>query len=684
MQRSSALARSRAIMVAHVGRVGPTVVAVAIAAAAAGLTAVPDPLYAQQDRPRPDGDGPSIVAGPAHATSEANGDGSPADAPSRAASMADRARAWVPDIAELVDRSPIGLQAVVERYVDDRGALGRRYDAGYSASRREAFRAFHREWLDRLDGLDFDALDREARVDFLLLENEIEHALAELDREAELLAEAGPLLPFASTIHALHDARRDLQRIDPRAAARTLDDLADTIDSTRAAVERGLREDERGEDGGTDVASTSHNGGGAGANGGQDDAIRATRLVAFRTASVLGTLARTLEDWYGFHHGYDPVFTWWAERPYARVEEALEAYRTTLRRDVVGIPPDGEDPIVGEPLGRDALLADLEHEMIPYSPEELIRIARRELEWGIEEMRRAARELGYGDDWRAALEAVKQRHVPPGEQPELIRDLAREAEDYVESNGLVTVPPLAREVWRMEMMSPERQRVAPFFLGGERILVSYPTHEMTHDEKLMSMRGNNPHFSRATVHHELIPGHHLQGFMTDRHFSYRNTFGTPFWHEGNAFYWEMVLWDRGFVDTPENRIGALFWRNHRAARIIFSLSFHLGEMTPEECIELLVDQVGHERANAEAEVRRSFNGSYSPLYQVAYMMGGLQFWALREELVDSGRMTDREYHDAILRGGRMPVEMVRARLTEQSLERDHEPGWRYMAVPDGS
>jgi uncharacterized protein (DUF885 family) len=568
-------------------------------------------------------------------------------------SSADR----VPDLAELADRSEVGLRAVVERWVDDGGALSRRYDADYSESRREELLAFHEAWLARLGELDFEALDREARVDYLLLENEIEHAIFELNRESELMAEAAPLLPFASTIHALHDARRDLEALDPREAARRLDDLADAIDSTRAAIERGL------EDG--------------------EDAIETTRLVAFRSASILEELSDTLEEWYEYHHGYDPLFTWWAEQPYERVEEALESYRTTLRRDVVGIPPDGEAPIVGEPLGREALLDDLEHEMIPYTPEELIAIGRRELEWGIREMELAAREMGHGDDWRTALEEVKQRHVPPGEQPELIREMAREAEDYVESNGLVTVPALAKEVWRMEMMSPERQRVSPFFLGGERILVSYPTHEMTHDEKLMSMRGNNPHFSRAVVHHELIPGHHLQGFMSSRHFPYRNTFGTPFWHEGNAFYWELVLWDRGFVDTPENRIGALFWRNHRAARIIFSLSFHLGEMTPEEAIDLLVDRVGHERANAEAEVRRSFNGSYSPLYQVAYMMGGLQFYALREELVDSGRMTEREFHDAILRGGRMPVEMVRARLTGQSLDRDHEPKWRFLEVPGG-
>jgi hypothetical protein len=46
-------------------------------------------------------------------------------------------------------------------------------------------------------------------------------------------------------------------------------------------------------------------------------------------------------------------------------------------------------------------------------------------------------------------------------------------------------------------------------------------------------------------------------------------------------------------------------------------------------------------------------------------------------------MTEREFHDAILQGGRMPVEMVRARLTGQLLERDHEPSWRF-ADHDGT
>jgi len=198
----------------------------------------------------------------------------------------------------------------------------------------------------------------------------------------------------------------------------------------------------------------------------------------------------------------------------------------------------------------------------------------------------------------------------------------------------------------------------------------------------MSMRGNNPHFSHATVFHELNPGHHLQSFMSARYQPHRRLFGTPFWNEGQSLYWEMFLWDHGFHVSPEDRVGALFWRMHRSARIIFSLNFHLGKMTPEQAIQFLVDTVGFERANAEGEVRRSFGGAYSPLYQAAYMIGGLQLRALHRELVDSRTMMDREFHDAVLQGGPMPIAMVRVRLAKLAVTRDGAAPWRFAdALP---
>ena len=121
----------------------------------------------------------------------------------------------------------------------------------------------------------------------------------------------------------------------------------------------------------------------------------------------------------------------------------------------------------------------------------------------------------------------------------------------------------------------------------------------------------------------------------------------------------------------------LFWRMHRCARIIFSLSFHLEKLTAQECIDFLVERVGHELDNATAEVRRSFETNYSLLYQCAYLLGGLQIRALHEELVKSGQMSNREFHDAVLKQNSIPIEMIRASLTQELLDKDFTPQWRF-------
>ncbi|MCA9200289.1 MAG: DUF885 family protein, partial [Planctomycetales bacterium] len=310
------------------------------------------------------------------------------------------------------------------------------------------------------------------------------------------------------------------------------------------------------------------------------------------------------------------------------------------------------------------------------SPDELVEIANREFAWCDAEMEKAAKELGF-DDWRDAQNFVKDQHVAPGQQPEMIRELAWEAIRFLESHDLITIPDLCKTSWRMDMMSPERQRVNPYFLGGPTIIVSFPTDEMSHADKLMSMRGNNVHFARATVHHELIPGHHMQFYMRPRHAPYREIFNTPFWVEGWALYWEMLLYDLDFPHDAKDRVGMLFWRKHRCARIIFSLNYHLGKMTPDECVDFLVDRVGHERNNAAAEVRRSVMGGYGPLYQAAYMLGGLQIRAMHKELVQGGKMTNRDFHDAILQQNSIPIEMIRAKLTNQNLTPDFQSQWRF-------
>ena len=58
-------------------------------------------------------------------------------------------------------------------------------------------------------------------------------------------------------------------------------------------------------------------------------------------------------------------------------------------------------------------------------------------------------------------------------------------------------------------------------------------------------------------------------------------------------------------------------------------------------------------------------------------MGALQFRALHHELVDSGKMTDRAFHDAILHENTMPVDLLRADLEHLPLTRDYRTQWRF-------
>ncbi|KAI5299775.1 hypothetical protein KEM55_001780 [Ascosphaera atra] len=82
------------------------------------------------------------------------------------------------------------------------------------------------------------------------------------------------------------------------------------------------------------------------------------------------------------------------------------------------------DAIVGEPFGREALLAELRANMIAYTPEEILAIGEQEFDWCITEMKKASQEMGCGDNWMDALEIVRNVYVEPGKQTELVRELA--------------------------------------------------------------------------------------------------------------------------------------------------------------------------------------------------------------------------------------------------------------------
>jgi Bacterial protein of unknown function (DUF885) len=587
-----------------------------------------------------------------------------------------------------LDTGTSEIRPVIERYSVELRDYERIHALPGSPARQTALEKFYSDQLRLLENIHFDALSQSGKVDYLLIHARLLREQAQVVAEGRQDAEIAPLIPFAQTIIGFEEARRRMETIDGQKTALALDRLIKDIDKAK------------------DSMSGAKN----------------NSAVLARAAQRLEQLRGVMRGWYSFYALYDPKFVWWTEAIYKKADDAVEAHAQFLHttsgaggtleaagagfggggggrggggggrgggrggagggggraagRSTAPLGSDEELSGVG-PAGREALITSLRTAMIAYTPEQLIVLANREFAWCDKEMLRASGEMGFGSDWKKALEAVKDKYVEPGQMIYLVRDLSREAVEFVEKHELVTIPQLVKDDYWEEAMTPTMQLVNPFFTGGATIQVSSPASSQTIEERMEALRGNNIFFARATVFHELIPGHHMQQYMTQRYRTYRSLFSTPFWTEGMAFYWEMLMWDLGFTKTPEQRVGALFWRMHRCARIIFSLSFHLGKMKAAECVAFLVDRVGHEKANAEGEVRRSFNGSYEPIYQCAYMLGALEFHALHKELVDSGKMTNRAFHDALYQQGNMPVEMVRLAINGQAVSRNYEPAWKF-------
>ncbi|MEI8074890.1 MAG: DUF885 family protein [Bacteroidota bacterium] len=537
------------------------------------------------------------------------------------------------------------VQPLMQQYEADRGSLTRFYTIPNSPERRNRLVNFNNDYLKQLDELNFDKMKPDSRVDYILLKRQINNELFQLEKEEKEFQQIAKYFPFANGINELEKNRRRGAAVNSTELSKQLFNWQKQIDALSSKI--------------------------------SSEPVIDMNL-AIRAESTAQGLKFALKSVFDFYYGYDPAFTWWIQQPYRNIDSSLSSYASLLKGkgNKTSLQKPDASGIVGNPIGREELIRQLQFEMINYSPEELVAIANKEFAWCDAEMLKATKEMGFGTDWKAALEKVKNTYVPAGQQPEMIMGLYNQSVDFIKKNDLITIPPIAEETWRMIMMTPRQQLVSPFFLGGETLMISYPTNTMDEDAKLMSMRGNNPHFSRATVHHELIAGHHLQGFMNSRYKPYRKFF-TPFWTEGWSLYWEFILWDMNFPRSPEDRVGMLFWRMHRCARIIFSLNYHLGNWTPQQCIDFLVDRVGHERANAEGEVRRSFTGNYGPLYQLAYMTGAFQFYELKKELVDTKKMSYKQFHDAILKENNMPVEMVRAILLKQDLKKDFKTQWRF-------
>ena len=158
--------------------------------------------------------------------------------------------------------------------------------------------------------------------------------------------------------------------------------------------------------------------------------------------------------------------------------------------------------------------------------------------------------------------------------------------------------------------------------------------------------------------HEAYPGHYLQFLYAPKYpTKVRKLLFCGTNAEGWAHYTEQMMVDEGFGGgDPKFRLAQLQEALLRDCRYVVGIKLHTEGWTVEQGAKLFVEKGFQEPANAFEESRR---GAYNPTY-LYYTLGKLQIQDLRDEyLKKKPGSTLRDFHDAFVSQGSMPVALVR-------------------------
>ena len=170
--------------------------------------------------------------------------------------------------------------------------------------------------------------------------------------------------------------------------------------------------------------------------------------------------------------------------------------------------------------------------------------------------------------------------------------------------------------------------------------------------------------TEALVLHETVPGHHLQvGLARELEGvpEFRRVFSATAFTEGWALYAESLGGDIGTVfEDPAMRFGQLASEKFRAVRLVVDTGLHALGWSREQALEYFTRHVPGQSA---AEVDRYIAW---PGQALAYKIGQLEITELRRkaERELGARFDIRDFHDAVLRNGTLPLEMLAEQVNE--------------------
>ena len=170
----------------------------------------------------------------------------------------------------------------------------------------------------------------------------------------------------------------------------------------------------------------------------------------------------------------------------------------------------------------------------------------------------------------------------------------------------------------------------------------------------------------ALAYHEGIPGHHMQIAIAQELKDvpkFRKFGGFTAYTEGWGLYSEYFPKEFGFYEDPYSDFGRLAMELWRAARLVVDTGIHDKKWTREQAIDYLVTNTPNPEGDCRKAIERYI---VMPGQATAYKIGMLKILELREHARDElgGAFDIREYHDAVLKNGAVPLAVLETLVDE--------------------
>ena len=221
-------------------------------------------------------------------------------------------------------------------------------------------------------------------------------------------------------------------------------------------------------------------------------------------------------------------------------------------------------------------------------------------------------------------------------------------------------PPYARDGGSASMSTP-----GPFEKVATEAFYYVTPVEKDWDaaHKESHLRGFNRPVMAVTNVHEAYPGHFTQFLYSSRWpTKARKQLECGTNVEGWAHYTEQMMVDQGFGGgDPRFRLGQLSDALLRDCRYLVGIKLHTEGMTVAEGAKVFEERCFQQSAVAYEESRR---GAYNPTY-LYYTLGKLMIQDLAAEVMQKRGWSLKQFHDAFVAQGGLPIPLVRRLLLEQ-------------------